>query len=492
MERKDLEYMLQVHINDLLNKWVFLRNTYHEIEYKHYFHRTQLSHVKYIDEVKQELFKKLGILSVFVFLTDYFYKIEVPGPYYHADKGLLILYHLVSGLSIKKMDKYIPYATFFKIYKCFYIKHEEDLKLWIKKINDQELFTNNVIRLIYAKLNNPIKLKNVTCFLDGYDSRVSYEDIKLDKKRLYSFKFENDGFRTQYIIDINGFIMYTSNTEFCNDFTDGKMFEKFKIENIIKTTDCLMVDGGYTLHLNTLIEKCNARGIEINLDSFCFPIRKEKNIDFTDNEENFNKQLGSFRSEIESFFYRYTNMFHRFNKNNVIRVTEKSIYNSQIKLCNILYNIKNAQEKYNIPISDNYLYSLWLNKGFRYKTRNEESEFTLEPKVYYRQELINNRNKFQDDILLDMFNKININDSLNNNAETDDISTDNSMNIDTNLVTEDIVYEVERIINHQKTKYKYKYLVKWKHYHELTWEDEDNFIEKDCIKEYWNNMEEQL
>ncbi|GAA5798310.1 hypothetical protein HPULCUR_003711 [Helicostylum pulchrum] len=161
---------------------------------------------------------KLRVLPVFVFLTDYFYKIEVPGAYHHADKGLAILYHLVSGLSIRKMDKYIPFSTFFKIYKSFYVHNIKDLNLWIEKMNNKDLYCDNIMRIIYAKIQNPPKLKNVTCYLDGYDSRITYEDINLNKERLYSFKFKNDGLRTQFIIDINQFILYSSESEFCNDF----------------------------------------------------------------------------------------------------------------------------------------------------------------------------------------------------------------------------------------------------------------------------------
>lgn len=489
MNNQNLEFMLKCEIDKLLGKWYFLNNKYEEIKYKHYFHRTQLVHIKNIDEVKNELNKKLGILPVFVFLTDFFYKVEVPGPYYHADKGLLILYHLVSGLSIKKMNKYIPFATFFKIYKTFYVTNKDELIKWMKKINDEELFTNNIIRLLYAKLNNPTKLKNITCYLDGFDSRITYEDIIIDRSRLYSYKFESDGFRTQFVIDINGFIMYTSNTEFCNDFTDGQMFEKIKIENTMKITDCLMMDGGYTLHIDKLIENCSQRGIDINLDSFCFPIRKERNVDFTENEKNFNKQFGSFRSDIESFFYKYTNVFNRFNKNNVVRVTEKTLYNNQIKLCNILYNIKIAQQKYKIDISDNYLYSLWLNKGFKFKNyHDEEEEFILEPKVYYRQELINYRNKYQDDILLDMFKKINL-DIETNNLNIQNNNSNMIVDEDQEIINEDIVYTVEKILAHKLSNNKYKYLVKWENYIETTWEIEDNFIEKDCINDYWNRLD---
>lgn len=475
MEIDDYESLLKIRIENIISKWYFLDNIYKEIEYKDLFHRTELKHVKYIEEIKIELYKKLGVLPVFVFLTDYFYKIEVPGAYHHADKGLAILYHLVSGLSIRKMDKYIPFSTFFKIYKSFYIHNIKHLNLWIEKMNNKDLYCDNIMRIIYAKIQNPPKLKNVTCYLDGYDSRITYEDINLNKERLYSFKFKNDGLRTQFIIDINQFILCSSESEFCNDFTDGKMFEKIKLEKILNATDCLMIDGGYPLHLNNVIESASARGYDYSLDSFCFPFRKEQNKDLTPTQISFNKQVGAFRSDIESFFSTYTKTFQRFNKNNIVRITERKTYNLQIKFCNILYNIKNGVRVYNINVQDNYLYSLWMEDTFKFTNKYEEPEFILESNLFYKQEHINIRNKFQDDVLANLIKNININDDINHN---DEIITDNN------------VYEIEKILSHRQLKNnKKKYLVKWNNYDETSWVDEDNFIEKDCLDEYWKEYD---
>jgi hypothetical protein len=466
MEIDDYESLLKIRIENIISKWYFLDNIYKEIEYKDLFHRTELKHVKYIEEIKIELYKKLGVLPVFVFLTDYFYKIEVPGAYHHADKGLAILYHLVSGLSIRKMDKYIPFSTFFKIYKSFYVHNIKHLNLWIEKMNNKDLYCDNIMRIIYAKIQNPPKLKNVTCYLDGYDSRITYEDINLNKERLYSFKFKND---------VNQFILCSSESEFCNDFTDGKMFEKIKLEKILNATDCLMIDGGYPLHLNNVIESASARGYDYSLDSFCFPFRKEQNKDLTPTQISFNKQVGAFRSDIESFFSTYTKTFQRFNKNNIVRITERKTYNLQIKFCNILYNIKNGVRVYNINVQDNYLYSLWMEDTFKFTNKYEEPEFILESNLFYKQEHINIRNKFQDDVLANLIKNININDDINHN---DEIITDNN------------VYEIEKILSHRQLKNnKKKYLVKWNNYDETSWVDEDNFIEKDCLDEYWKEYD---
>lgn len=205
-----------------------------------------------------------------------------------------------------------------------------------------------------------------------------------------------------------------------------------------------------------------------------FSIRKEPNIDLTPSQVNFNKQVGAFRSEIETFFSNYTKTFARFNKNNIVRITEKQTYNKQIKLCNILYNIKTAVKLYNINVQENYKYSLWLEENFKFKNKNEEPEFILESNLMYKQEYINNRNKYHDDILNNLIKNLNIDDNIN----MDRVADNNN------------IYEIEKILSHRSLKNNKKmYLVKWIGYAEPTWEIEDNFIEKDCLNEYWTEYE---
>jgi hypothetical protein len=250
------------------------------------------------------------------------------------------------------------------------------------------------------------------------------------------------------------------------------MLENIKLEKVLNATDCLMIDGGYPLHLNTIIEKASERGYDYNLDSFCFPFRKDINIDLTPSQVNFNKQIGALRSEIETFFSNYTKTFARFNKNNIVRITEKQTYNKQIKLCNILYNIKTAVKLYNINVEDNYRYSIWLEENFKYNNKNEEPEFILESNLIYKQDYINNRNKYHDDILNNLLKNMNVNN--------------NDTNIEDSIIEDNNVFEIEKILSDRTLKNKKKvYLVKWKGYKDPTWENEDNFIEKDCINEYW-------
>ncbi|KAI7861934.1 hypothetical protein BDF14DRAFT_1709313, partial [Spinellus fusiger] len=66
--------------------------------------------------------------------------------------------------------------------------------------------------------------------------------------------------------------------------------------------DCILIDGGYPQYLDKVIEYADNRGSNINIESFCFPFRNFFNKNLTAEQANFNKQLGSIRSQIESYF----------------------------------------------------------------------------------------------------------------------------------------------------------------------------------------------
>lgn len=484
---ENIRKLYNIEKTNLLNKWSFIHNNYPQIEKTKYLHRTILQEVKFIDEIKNELLKKLGFLPVHIFLTDFFYKLEIPGPYRHIEKGLLILYHITSGLSINKMNRYIPHANFFKIYKTFYIKYNDDLKKWINKLLYTNYFTNNIIRVLSAKMKNPKKLKNITCFVDGYDSRISYQDIHFDKSRMYSYKFKDSGYRTQFLVDINNFIMFISESVPCSDKTDGKMLEDIKLEKYINISDCILLDGGYTLHIEDTIEKINERGYDLDIESFAFPFRKELNIELTDNQKSFNKEINSLRSSIEAFLCNFTKTFERFNKHNIIRITESKLYNIQMNLSAVLFNIKNSVVVYNLTDDMSCLYSRWIEKNFDFKYLNDKEEFILlEPSLQYKQDYINNKNKYQNILINNILAKIN------------DINIASSENIDENMRDNEdsSIYDIEKIITHKfdEITKKYSYLVKWLNYpvEQSTWVVENDFIQTDCIKDYWNQHNNDL
>src|SRR5690349_14480906 len=103
----------------VLNKWKFLDETWPEIRNR-YNHRTKIKDIKdneIMKEIKNELLEKLGYIPVYYFLTVLYTNKEYPGPYREIEKGLILLYHIVSGRSGPEMQNIIPYTTFYDLYK---------------------------------------------------------------------------------------------------------------------------------------------------------------------------------------------------------------------------------------------------------------------------------------------------------------------------------------------------------------------------------------
>ena len=115
--------------------------------------------------------------------------------------------------------------------------------------------------------------KHVTLLLDGHDTRVN--QIGVEAEKMYSYKFKKSGLRTQVCIDNNSMILFMSKSAPCGENTDGVMLTKMKLEKYIHKLDCVGLDGGYTQHLNKLVESS-----DLNLGNFCHPIRKAKGVNF--------------------------------------------------------------------------------------------------------------------------------------------------------------------------------------------------------------------
>ncbi|KAG2217192.1 hypothetical protein INT45_005401, partial [Circinella minor] len=91
----------------IANYWMFLELNWPIINNK-FKHRTEIKHVKYIDKIKDILLKKLGYTAVFFFLMVLYTNKEYPAPYFEIEKGLFLLYHLVSGIAGSDIEKYLP------------------------------------------------------------------------------------------------------------------------------------------------------------------------------------------------------------------------------------------------------------------------------------------------------------------------------------------------------------------------------------------------
>lgn len=125
---------------------------------------------------------------------------------------------------------------------------------------------------------------------------------------MYFYKLKKSGVTTQIICDMNEIVLFVSKSMPCKDYNDGKMFLNMGLKKKLIEYDCIAFDGRYNYYVEEFLEKCEKYGNNmINEDNFLFPIRKKKDIRFTDEEILFNEIFGSFRSKIENVFGKIQN-----------------------------------------------------------------------------------------------------------------------------------------------------------------------------------------
>lgn len=369
MDTESYQEKLQLEIDKLiLNKWSFLNLEWPLIENK-FNHRTEIKSTKVnMRAVKDILFKILGYIPVFYFLVVLYGNGEYPGPYGEIDKGLLLLYQIVSGKTGIDMSEFIPYTTFYDLYKKFWIS-ESNVKR-VKKIikTDMNMFSNLKIRLLSSKLKNPDGFKNVTLFIDGHDSKIKYYNPDVARNTLFSHKFKKPGVRTQTINDANELVLFVSNSEKCAIGNDGSMFIKMNIQRKMHIADCIAADGGYTLFVNKFKEISTNEGFDFSDKNFSTPIRKEPGIKLTSTELTYNNKFGAFRSGNESIFSILASKFDRLNNNKAaLQISKIETYNHQYKVAILLYNIWKFVETFKVNVEPHHM--LWYNDNFEFPTK---------------------------------------------------------------------------------------------------------------------------
>lgn len=140
--------------------------------------------VSYINDIKSKIFNNIGFISVFTFLTDFFSKYEFYGnKYNNIQKGLLILFQLITGVSNEGIKIYISKYIFEEIHKNLYIDYKYELITWIDNIMYKS-FSNKNTRLLSRGFYENLDLNKVTLILTFYDNRYDYI-----KKRYFSKGF---------------------------------------------------------------------------------------------------------------------------------------------------------------------------------------------------------------------------------------------------------------------------------------------------------------
>lgn len=353
-------------------------------------HRTEIAPVIDIDSVKRFVLDRLGFIPVFFFLTVIFGTRAYSGPYRNVEKGVMLLYVLVKGVSLSDMARHIPKTSFHTIHKEFYMYKPADMSRLLTKLLS-EMFSTLRSRHLAAE-RNPHPFKNVTLNLDGHDSRVIH--VGADKPSMYSFKLKKSGFRVQVCTDMNNMVLFVSAPEPCRDYNDGTMLLRLGLQNRIHKLDCVALDGGYNLHIGKLVGSAD----ELEYENFCYPIRKRHKIALTDEEEAYNDIFGSFRSRIEGCFGGMQSTFTKFSHTVVNKVAEKDTFDIQYKLACVLLNIKRFVALKSIPPEQHH--TLWLQDSFDYPSKAEqETLYTLPSitvKLSQNQDLLEARQAFFD------------------------------------------------------------------------------------------------
>jgi hypothetical protein len=471
----NLDLLIENEYHNIYNRyWKFMKNDYiYHVDLK--YHRSKITNIPHIDKVKENIYNKIGSIPTFVFLTDLCNHIKLPGPYVTMDKALILLEHLLNGKSINEMEMYIPSTSFYKLYQSLYINNYEILENWINE-KMEKCFSSHTLRLLCAKKFNPSLLDNVTVLIDGHHNRITYQDINLDKKELFSYKLKRNGLNTQFIIDINKMCIYISDSLPCRNNNDDKMLLDININKFYNEVDCICFDGLYENTVKEFIEKFSNIGFNICLKNFCYPIKKDKGIELTIDERKFNEELGGFRSKIEKYFAELGSIFIRFNGQTKVRITDNKTYNIQLKLAVVLLNIKYFTDLFGID--ENIHYSKWKdNNSDYYYPQNKELNTEISLKTKYKIDHIIDIKSLQTQFInnLSIGNIVDTNDNME-----EDIVVDKNENN----------YEVQYIIKHRKSKDSFEYYIKWKNYSKdkNTWVKESDFIYKDIIINYWKSI----
>lgn len=479
MEDSSMENLLAVEFKKLYETyWTdMLEKDYGIIKNKRY-HRTVIIEILNIKKIKEILIEKIGYIPIYIFLTSFCNDYYFPGPHNNVDKILLTIYQLIEGYSTHQMNDFINDTTYYRIYEKLYIKQEKELDNWINSMF-KNYFSNLNIRLLTSYIKNPELLKQCTLIMDGHHNKITYENIDFEKKDLYSWKLKKNGLNTQVVIDNNNLVLYVSESLPCKNNNDDVMFmNNVKLNNFFKYGDCLCFDGLYTNTMYAVIDKYNNIDFNINEDNFIFPIKKQKKINLNNDEEIFNKQLGGYRSRIETYFSSISKTFKRFDPHKNIRITKLKTYNLQLKLACLLLNIKIFTELGNIEPT--FLHKKWANDDFDFP---EENINIVSNTVSFKLENIKRIRDFQNDMIL----KIQFSDGNKKlNDKTTNIDNDINMEQDCNNN-----YEVSYIVKHKKDEDRnIEYFVKWKKYDKKhnSWVKECDFNSQDLINMYWDSL----
>jgi hypothetical protein len=458
------------------NYWAFLQEDWPVIENK-MNHRSEIKNIPNIEIARNYVLEHLGVIPVFFFLTVLFSRKDFPGPYRGVEKGILILYHLLTGQTMLQMGQFIPKTTFNSLYFAFYWKQRE----WLEEQLDKclsEMFSDVKIRVMCARNCNPNDFKHVTIMIDGHDTRAAYINAA-DRAQFYSYKLKKSGFRTQVGMDINGMILFVSAAAPCATNNDGSMLVSMGLDSKnVSRFDVVCMDGGYSLFLDRLVQV----NPHLQKSNFVTPIRRSKGVNLSPDEASYNSVVGSFRSSIESRFGELGHLFQRFNGKSVIRVSDDTMFTVQLKLACVLSNIKKFVAMGQLQHTEHHMF--WMQSGFDYYNGSDSSQSLYD--VIDTLSILDRRvHKENMELMQQQLFSLSIADIVEGDV--------NASSVEDSSMGDDDEYEVERIIAHRHTSNGTLYKVKWIGYDNRhnRWLSRDKFGDGQMIEEYLIAQNEQ-
>lgn len=165
-----------------------------------------------------------------MFLCDFFNKYSFPGPQNHLEKGLIIIYELITGYNDDQIGNYIKKTTYKRIKEKLFITLQQELNAWIENCM-LELFSSPELRLSNIYNNNGI-FNFITLMLNIYDNNSNYKKNK--------YISDNPSFLTPFICDRRGIIIWVGDT--VQGTKDNVQFNLTDLRFIVSSSDCIFLN----------------------------------------------------------------------------------------------------------------------------------------------------------------------------------------------------------------------------------------------------------
>lgn len=235
------EQLKRLYLNELyliIKNWSSTFNsTYNTYIYQN---PDYLSSCNAINSIKSDIYKILGAISTYSFLTEFFNNFSWPGAkkYKNIEKGILLIYEIIYGYNEKELDDYIKRNSYIDIKNYFFNNDKVSINFenwYTQKIDNY--FSNHNYRVItnillknMSKNNN--KIPNITLYMDVYRNDINYEKNTIIKEK------RKKTFYTIIIYDINDFILYTGDT---STILDNNLNSKIELRKYIKKNDNMFI-----------------------------------------------------------------------------------------------------------------------------------------------------------------------------------------------------------------------------------------------------------